>query len=145
MADGQYYKDVREHLKALDERGKLVRVKKQINKDTQLMPLVRWQFRGLQEHQRKAFLFENVIDVRGKRYDMPVAVGTLAASTEIYAIGLNCAPDQIHERWTQGQMHPIAPVQIQFRSRPRYRMAGRRFVEWPWIGHAAGANFNTGV
>ncbi len=112
MADGQYYKDVREHLKALDERGKLVRVKKQINKDTQLMPLVRWQFRGLQEHQRKAFLFENVIDVRGKRYDMPVAVGTLAASTEIYAIGLNCAPDQIHERWTQGQMHPIAPVQI---------------------------------
>src|SRR5688572_4792026 len=94
MADGKYYKDVREHLNALDERGKLVRVKKQINKDTQLMPLVRWQFRGLQEHQRKAFLFENVIDVRGKRYDMPVAVGTLAASTEIYGIGLNCAPDQ---------------------------------------------------
>jgi UbiD family decarboxylase len=112
MANGKYYKDVREHLNALDERGKLVRVKKQINKDTQLMPLVRWQFRGLQEHQRKAFLFENVIDVRGKRYDMPVAVGTLAASTEIYGIGLNCAPDQIHERWTQAQMHPIAPVQI---------------------------------
>lgn len=112
MANGKYYKDVREHLNALDERGKLVRVKKQINKDTQLMPLVRWQFRGLQEHQRKAFLFENVIDVRGKRYDMPVAVGTLAASTEIYGIGLNCAPDQIHERWTQAQMHPIEPVQI---------------------------------
>jgi UbiD family decarboxylase len=112
MANGKYYKDVREHLNALDERGKLVRVKKQINKDTQLMPLVRWQFRGLQEHQRKAFLFENVIDVRGKRYDMPVAVGTLAASTEIYGIGLNCAPDQIHERWTLAQMHPIAPVQI---------------------------------
>jgi UbiD family decarboxylase len=112
MANGKYYKDVREHLNALDQRGKLVRVKKQINKDTQLMPLVRWQFRGLQEHQRKAFLFENVIDVRGKRYDMPVAVGTLAASTEIYGIGLNCAPDQIHERWTQAQMHPIAPVEI---------------------------------
>lgn len=112
MGNGKYYKDVREHLNALDERGKLVRVKKQINKDTQLMPLVRWQFRGLQEHQRTAFLFENVIDVRGKRYDMPVAVGTLAASTEIYGIGLNCAPDQIHERWTQAQMHPIAPVQI---------------------------------
>ena len=112
MKKGKYYKDVREHLNALDERGKLVRIKKQINKDTQLMPLVRWQFRGLQEHQRKAFLFENVIDVQGKRYDMPVAVGTLAASTEIYGIGLNCVPDQIHERWTKAQMHPIAPVQI---------------------------------
>lgn len=112
MANSRYYKDVREHLQALDERGKLVRVKKQINKDTQLMPLVRWQFRGLQEHQRKAFFFDNVIDVRGKKYSMPVAVGILAASTEIYGIGLNCSPDQIHERWTQAQRYPIAPVQV---------------------------------
>ena len=49
MQKSDYYKDVREHLKAIDERGKLVRVKKRINKDTELMPLVRWQFRGLQE------------------------------------------------------------------------------------------------
>src|SRR5688500_11416633 len=112
MKDDGYYKDVREHLKAIDNRGKLVRVKKQINKDTQLMPLVRWQFRGLDESKRKAFLFENVIDVKGKRYSMPVSVGTLAASTEIYSIGLKCNPDQIHERWTRAQMHPIAPVEI---------------------------------
>jgi 3-polyprenyl-4-hydroxybenzoate decarboxylase len=49
MAQGKYYRDVREHLKALEERGKLVRVKREINKDTELMPLVRWQFRGLDE------------------------------------------------------------------------------------------------
>jgi UbiD family decarboxylase len=96
-----YYKDVREHLKALEERGKLFRIKKQINKDTQLMPLVRWQFRGLEEKQRKAFLFENVIDVKGKRYTMPVTVGTLAASTEIYALGLQCEAEQIHETLDQ--------------------------------------------
>jgi len=112
MTNDKYYRDVREHLKALDDRGKLVRIKKQINKDTQLMPLVRWQFRGLQEHQRKAFLFENVIDVKGKRYNMPVAVGILAASTEIYSIGLKCSPAEIHERWTGAQMHPIAPTQV---------------------------------
>ena len=47
------------------------------------MPLVRWQFRGLEESQRKAFFFQNVIDVKGKNYSMPVTVGTLAASTEI--------------------------------------------------------------
>src|SRR5918999_3248824 len=112
MKDESYYKDVREHLKAIDDGGKLVRVKKQINKDTQLMPLVRWQFRGLDESKRKAFLFENVIDVKGKRYSMPVSVGTLAASTEIYSIGLKCKPDQIHERWTRAQMHPIEPVEV---------------------------------
>ena len=67
-----------------------MRVKQRINKDTELMPLVRWQFRGLEESQRKAFLFQNVIDVKGKSYSMPVTVGTLAASTEIYGIGLRC-------------------------------------------------------
>ena len=48
-----YYRDVREHLKALEERDKLFRIKKQINKDTQLMPLVRWQFRGLEASKSK--------------------------------------------------------------------------------------------
>ena len=91
----KYYRDVREHLKALEERGKLVRIKREINKDTELMPLVRWQFRGLEEADRKAFFFENVVDVKGKRYTMPVSVGTLAASTEIYSIGLMCRPEEI--------------------------------------------------
>ena len=109
----KYYRDFREHLKALEERGKLVRIKREINKDTELMPLVRWQFRGLEEDQRKAFLFENVVDAKGKKYAMPVTVGTLAATTEIYAIGMMCEPDEIHERWTQAQLHPIDPVVVE--------------------------------
>ena len=107
-----YYKDFREHLNALEKRGKLVRISRDINKDTELMPLVRWQFRGLDERERKAFIFENVIDSKGRRYNMPVTVGTLAATTEIYAIGLMCEPDQIHERWTQAQLQPIEPVKV---------------------------------
>ena len=107
MASNKYYRDFREHLKAVEERGKLIRIQREINKDTELMPLVRWQFRGLDEAQRKAFMFENVVDGKGKRYDMPVTVGTLAATTEIYAIGMMCNPDEIHERWTQAQMHPV--------------------------------------
>ena len=108
----KYYRDVREHLQALEERGKLIRIQREINKDTELMPLVRWQFRGLEEADRKAFFFENVVDVKGKRYSMPVSVGTLAANTEIYAIGLMCDPEEIHERWTKAQMNPIAPVTV---------------------------------
>ena len=49
---------------------------------------------------------------KGKRYAMPVTVGTLAASTEIYALGLQCEAEQIHERWTNAQMHPLAPVKV---------------------------------
>jgi len=113
MADHRkYYRDFREHLKALEQRGKLVRIQRQINKDTELMPLVRWQFRGLEERERKAFLFENIVDSKGRRYTMPVTVGTLAATTEIYAIGMMCEPDEIAERWTQAQLNPIEPVKV---------------------------------
>ena len=74
-----YYKDLREQIEALEARGKLVRIKREINKDTELMPLVRLQFRGLPEKERKAFLFENVVDAKGKRYGSPVLVGSHAA------------------------------------------------------------------
>jgi len=76
------------------------------------MPLVRWQFRGLDEEQRKAFLFENVVDAKGKHYSMPISVGTLAASTEIYAIGLKCSSEEIYDCWTRAQMNPIAPLTV---------------------------------
>jgi 4-hydroxy-3-polyprenylbenzoate decarboxylase len=107
-----YYRDFREHLTALEERGKLHRIEREINKDTELMPLVRWQFRGLDERDRKAFLFQKVVDGKGRRFTMPVTVGTLAATTEIYAIGMMCEPDEIHERWTRAQMTPIEPVRV---------------------------------
>jgi UbiD family decarboxylase len=108
----KYYRDFREHLKALEERGKLVRIQREINKDTELMPLVRWQFRGLDERDRKAFIFEKIIDSKGKRYSMPVTVGTLAATTEIYAIGMMCEPEQIAERWNQAQLNPFEPSKV---------------------------------
>ena len=37
------YRDLREHLEILEQRGLLVRVTREINKDTELHPLVRWQ------------------------------------------------------------------------------------------------------
>jgi 3-polyprenyl-4-hydroxybenzoate decarboxylase len=40
-----YYKDVREYLQALENNDKLVRIKQPINKDTELHPLVRLQYR----------------------------------------------------------------------------------------------------
>lgn len=90
-----YFKDVRKHLAGLDRANKLITISRPINKDTELMPLVRWQFRGLPESERKGFLFTNVVDALGRKYDMPVAVGCLAASREVYALGLNCSVDEI--------------------------------------------------
>src|ERR687897_1097675 len=113
MATRKYYRDFRDHLSELESREKLIRIGRRIDKDTELMPLVRWQFRGLEEEQRKAFLFENVVDAKGKQYSMPVTVGTLAATTEIYAIGLMCHPEEIHERWARAQLNPIEPAVVE--------------------------------
>src|SRR5205085_2385361 len=40
------YADLHEHLRALDKAGLLVTVDRRIDKDTEMHPLVRWQFRG---------------------------------------------------------------------------------------------------
>ena len=104
------YRDLHQHIAALEEKGLLVRVKRVINKDTELHPLVRCQFRGLQDKDRKAFLFENVIDSKQRTYDMPVLVAGLAGSRAIYATGLQCEVNEINERWEHATAHPIEPV-----------------------------------
>src|SRR6266851_10334520 len=96
------YPDLHDHIRALDKAGLLVTVDRPINKDTEMHPLVRWQFRGgIEEKDRKAFLFTNVVDGKKRKYDIPVAVGVLAANREIYRIGMGCALDGINETWNR--------------------------------------------
>jgi UbiD family decarboxylase len=105
--------DFQTHLAALEANGLLVRVDRPINKDTELHPLVRWQFiGGIPEEERRAFLFTNVVDSRGRRYDIPVAVGALAASAKIYALGMGRRVDEIGAAWTQAIANPIPPVVV---------------------------------
>src|SRR3954454_2990609 len=100
------YADLHEHLEALDKAGLLIRVQRAINKDTEMHPLVRWQFRGgIAEKDRKAFLFSNVTDSKGRKYDIPVAVGALAANREIYRLGMGCEFSEIDARWVKAAAH----------------------------------------
>jgi len=104
-----YYQDFREYLAALEADGLLRRVRSRICKDTELMPLVRLQFRGLPAEQRTAFLFENVTDASGRAYPGPVAVGVLGANRQVYAKALGCAADGIVERWAEVHRGYIEP------------------------------------
>lgn len=104
-----YYQDLRAFLAALDKAGKLVRIKRPINKDTELHPLVRLQFRGLPESERKAFVFENVTDSSGRRYRGSVATCVAAVNSDIYAMALMCPPAEIGEKWAQARLKPIPP------------------------------------
>ncbi len=105
--------DFQEHLANLEAAGLLVRVDREVNKDTELHPLVRWQFQGgLDEDQRRAFLFTNVVDADGHRFDMPVAVGALSASARIYALGMGRPIEDIGRAWTDAIDHPVAPIEV---------------------------------
>ena len=108
-----YPKDLRDYLRFLEEKGKLIRVRREINKDTELYPLVKLQFRGLPKEERKTFLFEKVVDAKGKKYNIPVAICALAASRDIYAFGMNCDPEKILDKWAEVQLNPIEPVVIE--------------------------------
>src|SRR2546422_7426623 len=103
--------DLQSHIADLESAGLLTRIDHPVNKDTELHPLVRLQFiGGIPEAERRAFLFTNVTDATGKRYDIPVAVGAIAASAEIYALGMGCDVDEIGQAWLDAINHPVAPV-----------------------------------
>ena len=108
------YPDLHAHVAALERQGLLIRVQRPINKDTEMHPLVRWQFRGgIPESERKGFLFENVVDSAGRRYDIPVAVGILASNREIYSIGIGCKVEDIKKNWDYAEQHQIEPALVE--------------------------------
>jgi len=105
--------DFQEHLARLEERGLLTRIDCPVDKDSELHPLARWQFQGgLAEEARRAFLFTDVRGAHGERYDIPVAVGALAASPEIYAAGLGVPVGEIGAVWVRAMANPVEPIVV---------------------------------
>jgi 4-hydroxy-3-polyprenylbenzoate decarboxylase len=104
------YPDLHEHVLALARAGLLHVIEEPINKDTEMHPLVRWQYRGgIPEAERKAFLFTQPTDSKGRRYDMAVLVAGLAANREVYRVGFGKPLDAIGTTWVEALAHPLAP------------------------------------
>jgi 4-hydroxy-3-polyprenylbenzoate decarboxylase len=104
------YPDLHDHLEALKKKGLLVTIEEKIDKDAELHPLVRWQFvGGMAEAERKAFLFTNIVDGRGRKYDMPVVVGAIAANRAIYSIGMGAPVEEIEAKWERAIANPVEP------------------------------------
>ena len=111
-ATARGYNDMQDHLAALDAAGLLTKIDAPIDKDSELSPLVRWQFRGgIPEAERKAFLFDNVTGADGRTFDIPVVTGALAGNAEIYSIGMGVPVEEIGDCWANAIANPIAPVE----------------------------------
>jgi len=110
---GDYYSDLRGFLADLEKRGRLYRWQRPVSKDTELMPLMRLQYRGLADEARKVFLYEEVTDAKGGRYGMKVVTGMYGVSRQVLALGMGCAaPEEIYEKWHYALAHLRAPVMV---------------------------------
>src|SRR5438034_9579343 len=97
---GRGYPDLREHLDALDRAGLLVRVRRPMLAETEIHPLVRWQYRGgLPEEDWRAFLVEDVGTVKDDASPLRDAVRVLAAAKYDSPIGLGRKPAEPAGRW----------------------------------------------
>jgi UbiD family decarboxylase len=112
------YRDLREYITSLEQRGLLQIIDEPVCKDTELVPLVRLQFRGLPEAQRKAFWFRNVTDARGRTFPGSVLIGALGSSRTIYGAALDVEPDEIPRLWGRVQAQPLPPVVVERSAAP---------------------------
>ena len=101
------YRDIRDYLAVLEERGKLRRVQRGVDCTWELSCLARWMFQALPEKERFGLLFEQV-----QGFNVPVMTGILGASREVYAIALETEPDEINEKWIQALLQPMPPAQV---------------------------------
>lgn len=101
------YKDLREYLAALEIRGKLHHVKKEVDPDWEVAAVIRRVFQRIPPARRPAVMFEHI-----KGHRMPLVAGILGASPEVYALALETTVDQIADKWAHAQTHPIPPVRV---------------------------------
>ena len=103
------YRDLQEHIEELDKAGLLHRIECPINKDTEMHPLVRWQFcGGISQEERRGFLFSSITDGKKRNYPgFKVGVGVLSSNPAIYSIGMNCPESEIGQRWLNAIANPV--------------------------------------
>src|SRR2546427_7693258 len=96
------YRDLREYLAALEMRGKLHHVKKEVDGDWEVAAVMRRVFQRLPPARRPAAMFERV-----KGFSIPLAPGILGASPQVYALALQTTLDPIAAKLAQAQSPPI--------------------------------------
>jgi UbiD family decarboxylase len=101
------YRDMREYLAALEATGLLCHVEAEVDKDWEISAVTRRVFERLSQEQRPALMFDRI---RG--YEMPLVVGILGGSRQIYATALETTINDAVDKWQRGIASPIPPVRV---------------------------------
>src|SRR3990170_5010036 len=97
------YKDLREYLAVLEKKGLLCHVTAEVDKDWEISAVCRQTFRKIPQERRPALMFDRI-----KGYSIPLVVGILGGSREIYATALETDQAGVFEKWQRGK-NPIPP------------------------------------
>src|SRR5215471_17505116 len=97
------YEDLRQYLSVLEERGLLCHVTAEVDKDWEISAVCRQTFRKIPQERRPAPMFDCI-----KGFNIPLVVGILGGSREIYATALESTQAEVFEKWARGK-NPIPP------------------------------------
>ncbi len=98
------YRDFRDFLAVSEQRGKLRRVAKTVDRSWEPASMAKWMFQALPEDDRFGLMFENV-----EGSEFPLVTGALGASVHTYAMALGVEPDELNDKWLEALLNPIPP------------------------------------
>ena len=98
------YRDLREYLAALGKRGLLCHIESEVDKDWEIAAVCRRAFQKIPEQHRPALMFDRI-----KGYDIPLVVGILGASRQVYATAIETEVEKVLEKWESGTKNPLKP------------------------------------
>src|SRR5215471_9966451 len=98
---------LREVLFDLERRGNLIRVAKRVDVGWEVACLVKWMFQAVEEPNRRGLWFENIAG-----HNIPVVIGALGVSAEVYAHILGVVPEEINATWERALLNPVAPLKV---------------------------------
>lgn len=101
------YKDLREYLHVLEEKGLLCHVTAEVDKDWEISAVCRRTFRTIPQQRRPALMFDCI-----KGHTIPLVVGILGGSREIYATALETDQAGVFAKW-EGGKNPIPPRRVE--------------------------------
>jgi len=98
------YRDLREYLAALEKKGLLCHIEAEVDKDWEISAVCRRVFQKIPERNRPALMFDRI-----KGHDIPLVIGVLGGSRQIYATALETEVDKVLEKWESGAKNPLKP------------------------------------
>jgi UbiD family decarboxylase len=98
------YRDLRQYLAVLEDKKLLCHVSAEVDKEWEIAAVCRRAFQKIPERNRPALMFDRI-----KGHDIPLVIGVLGASRQIYATALETEVEKVLEKWESGAKKPLKP------------------------------------